>query len=175
MKEIPVSSFIDRYNLVLGDLEWSQNSWGYRSKVSCIPLHLFKRTIWVGLGFGILNLCLWVNTWGFRAITTVFGNLAFLFLSFQDLFFFHELSPGSCFFQPKGAHIYNKLVEFIREEYWKRGFQEVRSLGQLTMKIRVIVKTSSNSTSIAFFLRAFWFVPSSTVSFHALERPWVQL
>merc|ERR1712012_547925 len=45
----------------------------------------------------------------------------------QDLFFFHELSPGSCFFQPKGAHIYNKLVQFIREEYWKRGFQEVIS------------------------------------------------
>ena len=45
--------------------------------------------------------------------------------NFQDLFFFHELSPGSCFFQPKGAHIYNKLVAFIREEYWKRGFQEV--------------------------------------------------
>lgn len=42
----------------------------------------------------------------------------------QELFFFHELSPGSCFFQPKGAHIYNKLVEFIRQEYWKRGFQE---------------------------------------------------
>ena len=45
----------------------------------------------------------------------------------QDLFFFHELSPGSCFFQPKGAHIYNKLLEFIREEYWKRGFKEVVS------------------------------------------------
>merc|ERR1719216_515018 len=45
----------------------------------------------------------------------------------QDLFFFHELSPVSCFFQPKGAHIYNKLVAFIREEYWKRGFQEVIS------------------------------------------------
>jgi len=45
----------------------------------------------------------------------------------QDLFFFHELSPGSCFFQPKGAHIYNKLVEFIKEGYWKRGFQEVVS------------------------------------------------
>merc|ERR1712112_654702 len=27
----------------------------------------------------------------------------------QELFFFHELTPGSCFFQPKGAHIYNKL------------------------------------------------------------------
>jgi len=45
----------------------------------------------------------------------------------QDLFFFHELSPGSCFFQPKGAHIYNKLLAFIKEEYWKRGFQEVIS------------------------------------------------
>ncbi|KAK9497601.1 hypothetical protein O3M35_004298 [Rhynocoris fuscipes] len=43
----------------------------------------------------------------------------------QELFFFHELSPGSCFFQPKGAHIYNTLVEFIRSEYRKRGFQEV--------------------------------------------------
>ncbi|XP_063702115.1 threonine--tRNA ligase 1, cytoplasmic isoform X2 [Culicoides brevitarsis] len=45
----------------------------------------------------------------------------------QELFFFHELSPGSCFFQPKGAHIYNTLVEFIRKEYRKRGFQEVVS------------------------------------------------
>jgi len=45
----------------------------------------------------------------------------------QDLFFFHELSPGSCFFQPRGAHIYNKLVDFIRSEYYKRGFQEVVS------------------------------------------------
>lgn len=43
----------------------------------------------------------------------------------QELFFFHELSPGSCFFQPRGAHIYNTLVQFIRSEYRKRGFQEV--------------------------------------------------
>ncbi|XP_046398600.1 threonine--tRNA ligase 1, cytoplasmic isoform X2 [Ischnura elegans] len=43
----------------------------------------------------------------------------------QELYFFHELSPGSCFFQPKGAHIYNSLVQFIRSEYRKRGFQEV--------------------------------------------------
>uniref|UniRef100_A0A3P9KFI9 threonine--tRNA ligase n=1 Tax=Oryzias latipes TaxID=8090 RepID=A0A3P9KFI9_ORYLA len=34
----------------------------------------------------------------------------------QDLFFFHELSPGSCFFLPKGAFIYNTLIEFIRIE-----------------------------------------------------------
>ncbi|CCO30571.1 threonyl-tRNA synthetase [Rhizoctonia solani AG-1 IB] len=32
----------------------------------------------------------------------------------QELFFFHELSPGSCFFLPHGARIYNTLIEFIR-------------------------------------------------------------
>lgn len=45
----------------------------------------------------------------------------------QELFFFHELSPGSCFFQPRGAHIYNTLINFIKTEYRKRGFQEVIS------------------------------------------------
>uniref|UniRef100_A0A8C6UWP0 threonine--tRNA ligase n=1 Tax=Neogobius melanostomus TaxID=47308 RepID=A0A8C6UWP0_9GOBI len=43
----------------------------------------------------------------------------------QDLFFFHDLSPGSCFFLPKGAYIYNTLIELMRSEYRKRGFQEV--------------------------------------------------
>ncbi len=43
----------------------------------------------------------------------------------QDLFFFHQLSPGSCFWLPHGARIYNKLLEFIRAEYWKRGYEEV--------------------------------------------------
>lgn len=45
----------------------------------------------------------------------------------QELFFFHELSPGSCFFQPRGAYIYNTLINFIKSEYRKRGFQEVIS------------------------------------------------
>ncbi|KAL7240987.1 hypothetical protein ACSBR2_006586 [Camellia fascicularis] len=43
----------------------------------------------------------------------------------QELFFFHPLSPGSCVFLPHGARIYNKLVEFIRNQYWDRGYQEV--------------------------------------------------
>ncbi|XP_057366573.1 threonine--tRNA ligase 1, cytoplasmic-like isoform X2 [Daphnia carinata] len=42
-----------------------------------------------------------------------------------ELFFFHELSPGACFFTPHGAHIYNTLVDFLRNEYRQRGFQEV--------------------------------------------------
>ncbi len=29
----------------------------------------------------------------------------------QELFFFDRLSPGSCFFQPNGARIYNALVD----------------------------------------------------------------
>ncbi|XP_069681681.1 threonine--tRNA ligase 1, cytoplasmic isoform X2 [Periplaneta americana] len=45
----------------------------------------------------------------------------------QELFFFHELSPGSCFFLPRGAFIYNALIDFIKSEYRKRGFQEVVS------------------------------------------------
>uniref|UniRef100_A0A8C5EK36 threonine--tRNA ligase n=1 Tax=Gouania willdenowi TaxID=441366 RepID=A0A8C5EK36_GOUWI len=43
----------------------------------------------------------------------------------QELFFFNEVSPGSCFFLPKGAHIYNTLTDFIKSEYRARGFTEV--------------------------------------------------
>ena len=32
----------------------------------------------------------------------------------QELFFFHDLSPGSCFFLPHGTRIYNTLVELMR-------------------------------------------------------------
>ncbi|XP_069758472.1 threonine--tRNA ligase 1, cytoplasmic-like isoform X2 [Narcine bancroftii] len=45
----------------------------------------------------------------------------------QELFFFHELSPGSCFFLPRGAFIYNTLMAFIQMEYRKHGFTEVVS------------------------------------------------
>jgi len=45
----------------------------------------------------------------------------------QELFFFHEMSPGSCFFLPKGAVIYNRLLELVREQYHKRGYNEVIS------------------------------------------------
>ncbi|KAJ8601781.1 hypothetical protein CTAYLR_006840 [Chrysophaeum taylorii] len=43
----------------------------------------------------------------------------------QKLFFFDPLSPGSAFFEPRGARIYNGLVEFIREQYWAREYDEV--------------------------------------------------
>lgn len=35
-------------------------------------------------------------------------------------------SPGSWFFLPLGTRVYNKLMEFIRNQYWERGYHEVR-------------------------------------------------
>lgn len=43
----------------------------------------------------------------------------------QELFFFHPLSPGSCFFLPHGTRIYNALTEFVREKYWSFEYEEV--------------------------------------------------
>lgn len=40
-----------------------------------------------------------------------------LVLQRQELFFFHQLSPGSCFFLPHGARIYNRLMNFIRVSF----------------------------------------------------------
>jgi len=45
----------------------------------------------------------------------------------QDLFFFHPLSPGSCFFYPNGARIYNNLIGLMREKYWEYEYDEVVS------------------------------------------------
>ena len=38
---------------------------------------------------------------------------------------FHELSAGSAFWLPHGARIYNKLIDFIKGHYWKRGYDEI--------------------------------------------------
>ena len=42
-----------------------------------------------------------------------------------DLFSFDEVAPASPFFHPKGARIYNGLVEFVRRLQTERGFAEV--------------------------------------------------
>jgi threonyl-tRNA synthetase len=53
----------------------------------------------------------------------------------QDLFFFEELSPGSCFFLPHGCRIYNKLVDIIREQYFTRGYTEVVTPNMYNLKL----------------------------------------
>jgi threonyl-tRNA synthetase len=44
-----------------------------------------------------------------------------------DLFSIHPIAPGSPFFHPKGAVVYNTLVEFIRSLYARYGYTEVIS------------------------------------------------
>ncbi|CAN6299050.1 unnamed protein product [Urochloa humidicola] len=53
----------------------------------------------------------------------------------QELFFFHPLSPGSCFFLPHGARVYNKLMDFMRQQYRDRGYQEVLSPNIYNMQL----------------------------------------
>jgi threonyl-tRNA synthetase len=43
----------------------------------------------------------------------------------QKLFFFDEVSPGSCFFLPHGARIYNAMLDLLKFEYRKRNYDEV--------------------------------------------------
>jgi len=42
-----------------------------------------------------------------------------------DLFSFHEEAPAMPFFHPKGAFVYNQLIEYVRELYREWGFDEV--------------------------------------------------
>jgi threonyl-tRNA synthetase len=42
-----------------------------------------------------------------------------------DLFSLHPIAPGSPFFHPKGAIIYNLLVQYIRTLYGRYGYSEV--------------------------------------------------
>ncbi|KVH97804.1 Aminoacyl-tRNA synthetase, class II [Cynara cardunculus var. scolymus] len=53
----------------------------------------------------------------------------------QELFFFHPLSPGSCFFLPHGTRITDKLMSFIRTEYRKRGYLEVTTPNMFNMQL----------------------------------------
>ncbi|KAL7076931.1 hypothetical protein ACQ4LE_003702 [Meloidogyne hapla] len=53
----------------------------------------------------------------------------------QELFVFIPMSPGSAFWYPKGTHIYNTLVNFIRQEYRKRGFLEVMTPNIYNVKL----------------------------------------
>ncbi|KAH0908626.1 hypothetical protein HID58_031947 [Brassica napus] len=53
----------------------------------------------------------------------------------QEIFFCHPLSPGSWFFLPLGTRVYNKLMEFIKEQYWKRGYTEVITPNMYNMNL----------------------------------------
>ena len=53
----------------------------------------------------------------------------------QELFFFNDMSPGSCFWLPHGTRIYSALQTYIQSEYRKRGFVEVGSPNMFNRKL----------------------------------------
>jgi threonyl-tRNA synthetase len=42
-----------------------------------------------------------------------------------DLFMFNEVAPAMPFFLPKGAYVYNRLIDYMRGLYEKTGYEEV--------------------------------------------------
>lgn len=42
-----------------------------------------------------------------------------------DLFMMSDLAPASPFFLPRGAFVYNTLIDFVRRQYLRRGYREV--------------------------------------------------
>lgn len=66
----------------------------------------------------------------------------------QDLYFFHNLSPGCAFFLPRGAKLYNTLMEFIRSEYRKRGYTEVITPNMFNKNLW---ETSGHWVKVLFF------------------------
>lgn len=71
------------------------------------------------------------------AISCLFTQSA---LQDQELFFFHDLSPGSCFFLPYGAYIYNTLINYIKVNSRCATFTDVQC---------VIIVCSLNIESVA--------------------------
>ncbi|XP_027360725.1 threonine--tRNA ligase, mitochondrial 1 isoform X1 [Abrus precatorius] len=70
----------------------------------------------------------------------------------QELILHHEWSPGSWFFLPHGARIYNKLMEFIRNQYRDRGYQEVISPNVFNMDLWVQSGHAANYREDMFIL-----------------------
>ncbi|CAL9730867.1 hypothetical protein MOUN0_K05952 [Monosporozyma unispora] len=53
----------------------------------------------------------------------------------QELFVFNEMSPGSAFWLPHGTRIYNTLVDLMKTEYRKRGYDEVITPNMFNSKL----------------------------------------
>jgi threonyl-tRNA synthetase len=50
---------------------------------------------------------------------------------------FHDLSPGSAFWLPHGTRIYNTLINFIKKQYWERGYDEIITPNIFNMELWV--------------------------------------
>lgn len=53
----------------------------------------------------------------------------------QELIWFSPLSPGCAFFLPHGQRIFHTLMDFIRDQYWERGYSEVQTPNMFDFKL----------------------------------------
>ena len=72
----------------------------------------------------------------------------------QNLFFQHELSPGSWFFGKEGTTVFNNLVSMLRQHYKYRGFDEVISPNLYNLKLFKISGHYQNYKDNMFMLKA---------------------
>jgi threonyl-tRNA synthetase len=70
------------------------------------------------------------------------------------LFSFHQEAPASPFFHPKGAVIYNQLVNFMREQYFAEGYQEVITPQILDVELWKVSGHYDNFGDSMFFTEA---------------------
>lgn len=78
------------------------------------------------------------------------------------------ISPGSCFFLPYGTRVCNKLLEFIKSQYWKRGYEEV-SVSYVTLQCRLIFLLDCSFNICTWFLAG---LDSKYVQYAAVGDLW---
>ena len=72
----------------------------------------------------------------------------------QELFLFHGLSPGSAFLLPHGTRLFNTLLEFMRNEYWARGYDEVQTPNMFDFNLWVTSGHAANYRDSMFTLES---------------------
>jgi threonyl-tRNA synthetase len=53
----------------------------------------------------------------------------------QELFYFEECSPGSAMWLPHGMRINTAIMDYIRGEYWARGYDEVQTPNMFNLNL----------------------------------------
>jgi len=71
-----------------------------------------------------------------------------------DLFSFHTEAPASPFFHPRGAFVYNALVEYVRELYDAHGYGEVVTPQVLDLELWKTSGHYENYRDAMFFVEA---------------------
>ncbi|KAL0692493.1 hypothetical protein Bca4012_059673 [Brassica carinata] len=69
--------------------------------------------------------------------------------------------------KPKSTRVYNKLMGFIKEQYWKRGYTEIITPNMYNMKLW---ETSGHAKDNMFTVRSYRELPIRLADFGVLHR-----